>query len=378
MLASEQLPSTSEIRFYLSRQGWSQQPPGPAGSLWTKNEATVAVPEADDPRMSFSVIMQLAQLAQKAQAELASEVKYYGTDVTNFRAANDLLDLESIPLSSALTILGNVKQVLRTCGTTAFRTQGDLKGHYHKTGKGVADAARMAHTKQGSFVIPVLVRLGLEPQPEPRMQLVDDLVDVGPREPIERRITRTMAEALRAVEKAIVEPGTEPTTDQIHTAIEMGVSKELCIALRRLLEDPIVDKLDTSFNWAPAARTPATMPQRVSLPAESRDLIDMAAKKLKNVRVETSRTMTGPIIGLWHPPAAPFGEVTISTVRDGRQAEITIRLPYPDFYRPALEWHGQGRVLIVEGIVSGGPGKRLYVAAPTRCEPLEDLFVALQ
>lgn len=64
----------------------------------------------------------------------------------------------------------------------------------------------MAHTKHGSFVIPVLVRLGLESRPEPRMQLVDGLFDIDPPEPIERRITRTMAEALRAVEKAIVEP----------------------------------------------------------------------------------------------------------------------------------------------------------------------------
>lgn len=104
----------------------------------------------------------------------------------------------------------------------------------------------------------------------------------------------------------------------------------------------------------------------------------MAAKKLKNVRIETSRTMTGPIIGLRRPPAAPHGEITISTVRDGRPAEITIRLPYENYYLPALEWHGQGRVLIVEGVVSGGPGKRLYVAEPTRCEPLEDLFVVMQ
>lgn len=74
-----------------------------------------------DARWRYSV-------GQKAQSDLASEVKYYGTDVTDFCAVNDLLDLETIPLSSALTILGNVKQVLRTCGTTAFRTQGDLKG----------------------------------------------------------------------------------------------------------------------------------------------------------------------------------------------------------------------------------------------------------
>ncbi|MCO7192561.1 hypothetical protein [Pseudonocardia sp. McavD-2-B] len=314
--------------------------------------------------------MQLAQINQKQQADLAAEVKYYATDVTDFRAANDQLDLESIPLSTALAIIGNVKRVLRTCGTTAFRTQGDLKGHYNRTGDGVANAARMAHTKQGSFIIPVLVRLSLEP----RADTSRHLIDVGPPEAVERRVTRTMAEALRAVEKTVVEPGTEPTADRLHTAIEMGVSKELCVALHNLLNESVVGELDTTFNWAPAATPPATAPRRVTIPAESRDLIQMAAKKLKNVRVETSRTMTGPIVGLRHTPQAPYGEITISTIRDGRQAEVTVRLPYEGYYRPAIEWHRDRRVLIVEGFVEGGPGHRLYVAKPGRCEPLEDLF----
>src|SRR5437868_4962873 len=113
MLASEELPSTDDIRFYLRLNGWTQQTPGPAGALWTKEDATIAVPDANDPRMSYSAIVQLAELTRRQQPAVASEVKFYGTDVTEFGAANDTLDLKSIPLASALTIITNIKQVLR-------------------------------------------------------------------------------------------------------------------------------------------------------------------------------------------------------------------------------------------------------------------------
>ncbi len=82
MLDDEQLPSLSDIRFYLSREGWSQQPPGLAGALWMKNGKSVAVPEADDPGMLSSVIMQLAQQTRKSMAALAYEVKYCGVGRT--------------------------------------------------------------------------------------------------------------------------------------------------------------------------------------------------------------------------------------------------------------------------------------------------------
>jgi hypothetical protein len=370
MLASEQLPSMSEIRFYLARQGWTQQPPGQAGSLWSKNNVSITVPEASDPRLSFSVIMQLAQLGQKQQADLASEVKYYSTDVTDYRAANDELDLESIPISSACAIIENIRKVIRYCGTTAFRPQGDLKAHYSSIGDHVWRSARMAHTKKGSFIVPVLVRLNVDSQADAHGRIVE----VGEPETAERRVTRTIAHALRAVDQAIIQPGTEPTMDSLHTAVAMGVSRDLCIALHSLLEEPVIGELDVTFRWAPAVQASTTAPRRVSIPAESRDLIEMAADKLKTVTVEPSRTMTGTIVELRHHNGSSFGEVTISTIRNGRQVEVTVRLPYIS-YIPALDWHIDRRVLIVEGEVEGGRGRRLYIRSPTRCEPLDDLFM---
>lgn len=112
MLAKEKLPSTQDIRVYLSHEGWTEHPPGPAGSLWTKDATTLAVPAVDDPMLTDSLVMRLAQLNNRPQADLSFDVKYYSTDVTDFRAANDQLDLESIPLESAIAIIDNVRMLL--------------------------------------------------------------------------------------------------------------------------------------------------------------------------------------------------------------------------------------------------------------------------
>ena len=40
-------------------------------------------------------------------------------------------------LESAIAIIDNVRMLLRSSGTTAFRTQGDLKGHYSTMGDSV-------------------------------------------------------------------------------------------------------------------------------------------------------------------------------------------------------------------------------------------------
>ena len=83
--------------------------------------------------------------------------------------------------------------------------------------------------------------------------------------------------------------------------------------------------------------------------------------------------MSGAIVGLRHSPHDSYGYITISTARNGRPAEVTIKLPYPR-YREALTWHADRRVLLVEGEVEGGRGQRLRLDEPLRCQPIDDLF----
>jgi hypothetical protein len=366
------LPELGELRTYLQLNGWVEGYPGPSGSLWSKQGYKIGVPLIDDEAVKRGALERLARINEVAVSQLIDQVRYFSIDVTNFRARNDSIALASIPLETAIIITRSARAMLRSCGTTAFRIQGDLKGHYSKSGDEVVRSARMGHTKDGSFIIPILVALSPVESPELQADALIEIEQSAP-EPYERRIVRTLAQSLQAVDEIIVRPGTEPTLSRLYAAVELGVSRELCVALGHVLAEPAVAEFRADFNWAPAFSAPPNTASEVSVSAEAQDLVIAAAKRLKEVRVEPTRVMSGDIIELRHKPRDPFGLITISTARNGRPAEVRITLPL-ERYLDALEWHRENRTILVEGEVRGGRGERLHVDAPARCHPIDDLF----
>lgn len=373
MLPNEsRLPTAQDIRAYLAHTGWSEGPPGPVGTLWTYSGITLGVPSVEDELVKSNIISRLAAENRRPTADLVEEIKYFSVDVTNFRAVNDRLIFDSIPLSAAISITQNARALLRSTGTTAFKIQGDLKGHYSRLGDDVMRSARMGHTKPGSFIIPVLVPLSTsEPVPVDSLPLVH--IETSAPEPHGRRVMRTFAQALEAVAGTIIEPAVEPTMDRLHHAVQLGVSRELCVALGKILAEPTVGEFESTFRWAPAVKTPSRIPTSITLPADAEDLVKSAARKLQDVRIEPTRVLSGNIIELRHVTNDEFGYVTISTARNGRPVEVRIRVPYRQ-YLEALQWHADRRILIVEGDIEGGRGERLHIDSPVQCTPMDELF----
>lgn len=366
------VPETAEIQTYLSYEGWNEGPPGVAGSLWSHNGHVIAVPTIIDKDSARGIVERLAVIAERKPEFMSEDIRYYRTDVTNFRAVLEEESEESIALDAAAAVMKSARSLLRSAATTAMRPQGDLRGHYSKLSGELARSARMGHTKRGSFIIPVLVPLS---EPEEPLSRPDVLVDFDSRvpEPYERRAMRTLAQSLKAVQELIVDPAREPSLENLHDAVRLGVSRELCRAVNEVLVNPSIGELETQFGWAGSVKTPTTIPTSISLPSEANDLIEKAAKKLREARIEPPRMFSGPIVALRHEEDDPYGYVTISTVRNGRSAEIVIHLPYTR-YRTALLWHRQTRTILVEGEVGLLRG-HLTIVQPARCHPVDDLYL---
>ncbi|WP_406061211.1 hypothetical protein [Micromonospora sp. NBC_00860] len=114
-----------------------------------------------------------------------------------------------------------------------------------------------------------------------------------------------------------------------------------------------------------------TMPRSVSIGSEAVELVKRAAESMRQQKVEGSRVFSGTIVQLRHESQDdPFGEVAISTMRQGQQSEILVRLPM-DLYQEAWEWHYQGRAVLVEGTIRRTPGRPHRVDKPTRFHPVD-------
>jgi hypothetical protein len=345
--------------------------------MWIRNESRIGVPdiEGEDPYLIDGILERIARAEQKDKRFVTNYIRYYRMDVTLLQAASEQSPSETIPLGAASTVISSARSILRASGTTAWNERSHIAGNYAKQGDSVLERARMDHTVRGPFMIPVLV-------PLPRTQALDttrqgdeslELFRAAP-EPFERRVTRTLAQSLLAVQEVIVQPEKMPTMRDLHLAVERGVSREFCTALYKILEEPSIGEFKAQFEWAPAVSAPETMPRSVELPSDAREKIEHAADILKRHRVEPRSIFSGGIVELRHVVDDPWGYITISTVRHGRASEIRVRLRY-DQYLEAMSWHSKHRAVIVEGTVREGPNRRLVVDEPVSCRPIDEALL---
>jgi hypothetical protein len=367
---------------YLTLTGWEKQPPGPAGSLWFQTcegvpgHAALAVPdqiEPDDSELD-GILRRLSAFEHRSVAEITMNIVTQFIDVTRMRAANDHLIAGTIPLSAGVSLVESARSMLRAAGTTARRLRPQINGAYSKLGDEIVDQARMAHTEDGSYVLPIW--MPLTPPEDELDTLFSETEQRLPMETQERRVMRTLAQSIEAVQKVVVQPASAPRkTSDLTSVIAAGGSREMLMALHRILQDPAVAEFEASFKWAGGLKAPGGVPERVTLEAEAAPLLKDAARLLKVPDRFPKQIYTGPIVLLMHKPGEPHGEIGIDTVRQNRSCEVRIRLDGKRLDM-AYEWARTERAILVEGDVRrGGPGQKLRIDNPSRILPLDETFL---
>jgi hypothetical protein len=386
---SEQAGATDVVRFeepsdllqrYLRRRGWTPDAPGPAGALWRNgDDAVIAVPDDLSPAMVEwrGVLERLAHVEQRPSEDIANSVQFQLTDVTRLRAANDIVIRGSIPLGAGVSLVSSAWAMLRASATTSVRPRAHIAGNFSKQADGLVSQARLGHTQEGSYVIPVLMPLS---RPD------DDQVDRPPvpglelermaLEPPERRVMRTFAQALAAIDRNVIAPEQSPSSGQLQAAVVAGASRELITAVHRVVTDSAVARFEAAFSWAGDVRRPAGVPSNIEFTAETAPRLEQAARQLKASSYSPDEIITGPIVEVRHEPDNPFGQISVQTVRHGRPAEVKVTMraeQLTDMYN----WARDGRSVLCEGRVRRNPGRPLLIEAPVRVHPLDQTFLPL-
>ncbi|MEU0037334.1 hypothetical protein [Streptomyces sp. NPDC006333] len=366
-------PTLPQVEDFMESEGWVPQPPGSAGRMWVKQAARIAIPDmhGEDAALIQGIIERIARWERKDLRFVTNYIRYYRTDVALLRAAKDDYT-DTIPLEAASTVISNAKAILRASGTTAWSEKSNIAGNYSRQGDAVVDTARMDHTVQGPFMIPVLVPLPkLETLQAPLPNVQGEELFRAAAEPFARRVTRTLAQSLVAVNEVIIQPEGMPSARTLHAAVERGVSREFCSALTKILEQPSVAEFTAHFQWAPAIQASSSVPSTVEIEAAAAEKVKRAAEILKEKRLEPRSTFSGGIVELRHVQDEPFGTVTVATVRNARSCEIRVRLTYEQ-YQEAVGWHRDRRPVIVHGTVREGAGRKLIVDQPESCRPIDE------
>jgi hypothetical protein len=380
--AHEQAPLSINLNRYLTQTGWKKQPPGPAGSLWlqthvgSSERVALAVPDQIEPEDAEidGILRRLSAFEHRPTDDIAMNILTQFIDVTRLRAANDYVITGSIPLSAGVSLVESARSMLRAAGTTARRPRPQINGAYSKIGDEVVEQARMAHTEDGSYILPIWMPMA--PSEDELDTLFSETEQRMPMETQERRVMRTLAQSLEAVQKVIIQPSSSPrNVGDLLPVIAAGCSRETLLALHRVLKDPAVAEFEASFTWAGGLKAPGGVPERVTLEAGAAPLLENAARLLKVPDRFPKQIYTGPIVVLMHKPGEPYGEIGIDTIRQNRNCEVRIRLDN-DTLDMAYEWARTERAILVEGDVRrGGAGQKLRIDSPSRIIPLDETFL---
>jgi hypothetical protein len=360
---------------YLNLIGWNQRTSGEAGGLWeAKNGDLVAVPHrAKSGDLAWrGVVERVAESTGLSRKSVEASIQNLYVDVTEFRAADDILIHGSIPVEAGFSLISTARTLLRTSATTSRGPKALINGNYSRPGERIVENARFGHTIPGSYILPMLVPIS-RPQ-RGSDSLLHDPSSPSLFEPEERRATRTMAQALSAIQNRVVEPDRVPGATVITDLIVAGVSREMVGALHQVVSDASVTTFDASFRWASGFQEPQKLPSRVEIPAGAADVLKRTFDLMRPLKKTKTENLTGHIVQLRDDDSVIFGDVSIRTMRNGRTSEVDVRLRGPELQQ-AHRWFEDRELLIVEGEVESTPGKGLHIDAPVRVEPLNNTLL---
>lgn len=339
------------LTLYLSRHGWeSPRDPGPAGRLWDHpgTDLSVAIPiEVQEGSLDWrSITERLAEVEHITEEQVVADVILMSTDVANLCAANDLVITDTIPYEAGVSMMQGAWRMFRACATTSIRPRSQIRSNYNRRADEIAETARLAHTKRGSFIIPLLLPVSEPPEVD------QGLVESAPPEAIERRVMRTFAEALAKVEQVVVHPDREAPANDVTELVFSGVSAEFATALHHVLTEKAVAEFSATFQWAPVAGPQPEGLSTVSIPAAAAPLVESLAKRLRKAPAGTGvEVLTGPIVGAYRDPDRG-GTVTVDTMRNSRSAHVSAKMTEDEPFDQALEWMRRRTTVALEGRIT--------------------------
>lgn len=305
----------------------------------------------DFGRVFGRMIHRLAQLEDKAEAQIIRDMAETSADAISFRVMLDGGRASRLPLAYAPTIFKAAHDVTIAAANAASRIRSSYR-NWTKEVREFADRAEVGQTEAGSYVVRVLCPVTHVPQPQ--LQRVDDQA------PFERRVTNTLHRALSATRRAAERAITNGELAVFEEAIDDGVSSNMCRALASVGSGPELVALEIGLRWA--ALRDQSIPSGGSFyfGQDYLEVLDSAASHLRELEGEEFEDQE--VMGLvWSLDRSPMnGEAGLITINGfipnggygGRDRVMKCSMELPtELYTLAARAHVEHRLVSVWGTV---------------------------
>ncbi|RSM62356.1 hypothetical protein DMH03_09570 [Amycolatopsis sp. WAC 01376] len=331
--------SVADISSYLEHAGWRRRDELWRGAaLWTHIDANdLLVPARDgmgDSELRVAEIVEvLAIVEQRPEEEIVRDINspnadqhWYRTFSTGMPSGFTTLRDGAQALHGMITVFGSAARAVIDGPHFAFSDDAPALV------SSLVNRMELAPTRAGSYVFPVRVPLGDDPE-------------------LTRRVSLQLLDATVAVRDAAVS-GDLAAFD---STVSAGVSAELCEGMRNLAGADGHAPFEIGFRWARGLHAEVA-PESVTFPMGSAEIIAAAADHLRRRSPRGEVTVTGVVEGLHDQPAHDDrwririrGE--IAGVNGSRRV-LWARLSGQDAYSAAIAAHQERHLVRARGALS--------------------------
>jgi hypothetical protein len=356
-----------DLESYLLGTGWRRALTGPFAEIWQAlddSELKVFVPkDSSAPDFSRSVQILTSELSKRENrppVDISLDISRQFLDVTDLRAEDDEISDGTIPLAAGIGLFNSAHRMMVSAAAATLHRQGYYGNSMPRAAHKHARRMRLGQTRPGSYIVPVIssARFGA---------LVDKRFDAPRLEAsadesyFERRMLTTLSRALETLSEMTVIRDRGPSKSDVLSAVDEGVSSELCSAVLDVIGKGGVDVFDVTFNWALSSPPPRNISGKIAFTGESAELIQRVEEELKETDAPAERVLYGIIRRLSLKKNDTTGHVALETVLDGKPRIVSFELPL-DVYSRAARYHGERRPVVVRGILDASPGRRATMA----------------
>jgi hypothetical protein len=333
--------SPRAVAGYLLAKGWIRSREyGSYGAVFVKSEDgkehEVLISTANELRDFVDVmaimIDDLAKIEDRSPYDILADLTLAPFDVIRVRSP-DADDIGSIPLSVGVELHGQARNLVIAAANAAASPQprATWRGRRFEQVDAYLCSLRLGQSQRGSFVLSLLSPWDFVPQSELVENYLFDTLPFG------RRVTKTLAKALAATNRALALTVNEGVKQPFVEAVSDGVSANLCFSLAQLARDG--DGVDVSVRWS--LTKPDGEAVLLRLRREDAQTLTEAYGALIEEEPADS-TVEGVILQLNNDLASFDGSVVILAPVNGGVRRVRVRFREAD--RPKVFEAGQNKL----------------------------------
>ena len=302
----------------------------------------IIIPRNQEPRDYAGVVSTLietfANVAGQDEMTVYRDLVTADRDVIRF-CAIDLDHSGSLPVAAGADLVCGARDMVLAAACSLKNPRPLYRSGANREANAYLEGVRLGQTDQGSFVITIL-----SPVVSPPIQ-TSLLPEFDTREdPIERRVTTRLAEALSATRRA-TDDTNAGSPDAFLTAVHEGVSANLCDALATLTDT--LSRLEISVVWA---RTYPKHEGRYFTRFVSHDspILREASRAFRSREPQPEITLFGLVHVLARGEMELDGTVSLRTSIEGNNQSVRAILPQSDYDR-AIQAHRLRAPVVMQG-----------------------------